>query len=214
MFLHLASHRDVASIRRGGIRAARWRGVHAMPATRNFSISHQWVRELRRRGGGTIVAIYFRIGDDEEVNVGHYDSQHVTMTAAAAVALMLTAEARDPVGARAADATSKAVKNRRALPSSPEGYEVVVGRSIRPSEIARIAPVPQVVGWRYRPGAHGSPPCACICCERGTYGIDKLLRSVEKDEAAGRAVKATIFSRPDRSFRRTARLVAERKGRS
>src|SRR4051812_11204095 len=164
MFVHLASHRDIASIRRGGIHGDRRSGsVHAMPVTRNFSISHQWVRELRRGGGGTIVGVYFRIPDDEQVEVGHYHSTHVTMSAAEAVALMLGAERNDPVTARASDARSKGVKTGRALPSSPEGFEVVIARSIKPAEIVRIRAVPQVVGWRYRPGANGTAPCLCIC---------------------------------------------------
>jgi len=62
VFVHLTSQRNVASIRRGGIglrkRLFRPRGVYAMPVTRNFYISHQWLRELRRLGGGTIVAVY------------------------------------------------------------------------------------------------------------------------------------------------------------
>jgi hypothetical protein len=212
IFVHLASHRDIASIRRGGIRAVRPSGkVHAMPVTRNFSISHQWVRELRRGGGGTIVGIYFRIPDDERVEVGHFDSSHVSMSAAEGVARMLSAETNDPVAARALDAKSKAVKAGRALPPSPEGFEVVIGRSIRPSEIVRIKAVPQVVGWRYRPGANGTAPCVCICCERGAYGVGKLLRTADEREAAGLKPKATIFGRPERSFRRITRLTAERK---
>jgi hypothetical protein len=67
-----------------------------------------------------------------------------------------------------------------------------------------------VTGWRYRPGAHGAPPCACICCERGNYGVGRLLRSVEQAEAAGRVPKATLFGRPERSWRRAERMKAAR----
>ena len=214
VFVHLTSHRNVAAIRRGGIRLVKRRvrpsGVHAMPVTRSFNISHQWVRELRRGGGGTIVAVYFRIPDDEPVAIGHYGSLHLPLSAAEAAALMLAAEDRDPGNARAADKASKAVARGRALPSSPEGYEVIIPRAIAASEILRVAAVPQVTGWRYRPGANGAPPCACICCERGSYGAAKLLRSVEAAEAAGRQPRATLFGRPERSWRRVERLKAER----
>ncbi len=214
VFVHLTSHRNVAAIRRGGIRLVKRRvrpsGVYAMPVTRSFNISHQWVRELRRSGGGTIVAVYFRVPDDEPVEIGHYGSLHLPLPAAEAAALMLAAEENDPATARATDKASKAVARGRALPSSPEGFEVVIPRAIAPSEILRIARVPQVTGWRYRPGANGTPPCACICCERGGYGIDRLLRSVEADEAAGRQPKATLFGRPERSWRRAERLKAGR----
>src|SRR5687768_5607826 len=105
VFVHLTSQRNLPSIRRGGIalkkRRLRLRGVYALPVTRNFYVSHQWVRELKRLGGGTIVGVYFRIPDDEMVEVGHYDSLHVSMTAAEAVALMVAAEQRDPVEERA-----------------------------------------------------------------------------------------------------------------
>jgi hypothetical protein len=194
VFVHLTSHRNLPSMRRGGIRM-RWGGVHAMPVTRNFQISHQWLRELRRGGGGTILGVYFRIPDDEPVEVGHYGRGGLAMTAAEATALMLRAEARDPTAARAADAASKAVARGRSLPSSPEGYQILIRRNIARSEILRVKPLPQVVGWRYRPGANGSPLCACLCCERGEYGIRRLARRVEALEAAGKPMKATLLGR-------------------
>lgn len=54
----------VALIRRNGIRRLRkarggWPvGIFAMPVTRNFYISHQWLRELKRRGQGAIAGVY------------------------------------------------------------------------------------------------------------------------------------------------------------
>ena len=76
VFVHLAPERDLRSIRRGGIVPPRSRfgprGVYALPVARNFYVSHQWLRELRRGGRGTIVGVYFRLRDDEPVEVGHY----------------------------------------------------------------------------------------------------------------------------------------------
>lgn len=216
VFVHLTSHRNVAAIRRGGIalvkRRLRPRGVYAMPVTRNFQVSHQWLREMKRHGGGTIVAIYFRVPDDEPVEVGHYNSLHRPMTAAEAAALMLDAETRDPVAERVRDKASRAVRRNAALPSSPEGYEVVIPRRIEPNEIIRVKSLPQVVGWRYMPGANGRPPCTCLCCERGSYGIRKLLRRVEEAEAGGRPTKVTMFGREDDSFRRVEHLRERRRG--
>lgn len=218
VFVHLTSHRNVPSIRRGGIGVRKMRirapGVYAMPVTRNFYVSHQWLRELKRAGGGTIVGVYFRVPDDEVVEVGHYDSPHVSMTAAEAVALLLAAEQRDPAAARAEDEKLKKKRRRRGptLPTSPEGYQVIVPRRIERSEIIRIAALPQVVGWRYRPGAHGQPPCVCICCECGGYGVRKLLRAVEKAEAAELPTKINMFGRDDASFRRVERLREQRRG--
>jgi hypothetical protein len=186
------------------------RGVYALPVTRNFYVSHQWLRELKRAGGGTIVGVYFRISDEEAVEVGHYNSLHVGMTAAEAVALMMAAERRDPVVERKRDEGSGAVQHGRRLPSSPEGFEVIVPRKIERSEIIRFKALPQVVGWRYRPGANGQPPCACLCCERGQYGVRKLLRAVEEAEAGGRPTKVVMFGREDDSFRRVERLRQQR----
>lgn len=210
VFVHLTSQRNLPSIRRVGIglvkKRSRPRGVYALPVTPNFYIAHQWVRELKRSGGGTIVGVYFRIPDEELVEVGHYDSLHLQLRAAEAAALMMEAERQDPAAAREADAKSKGVRMGRRLPTSPEGFEVIVRRRIEPSEILRVKAVPQVVGWRYRPGAKGRAPCLCICCERGSYGARRLLRKVEQAEAAGRPVKASIFGRDDASLPRVERL--------
>ncbi|MFZ5748322.1 MAG: hypothetical protein ACOY45_11790 [Pseudomonadota bacterium] len=217
VFVHLASHRDLPAIRRSGLRAGGGRhgapGVYALPVTRNFQVSHQWVRELRRHGGGTIVGIYFRIPDDEIVEVGHYNSCAVTMRAADAVALMLGVERNDPVAARERDKAARHGRRAPALPSSPEGYQAVIARTIAPSEILRIKAVPQVVGWRYMPGANGSPPCGCVCCERGVYGIRKLLDTVERREAAGKPARFHLFGRDDASYDRVERMKAARANR-
>src|SRR5262245_42811363 len=129
VFVHLAPEKYSSAIRRGGIalikRRFRPRGVYAMPVTRNFQVSHQWLRELKRHGGGTIVGVYFRIPDDEVVEVGHYNSLHLSMTAAHATALLFEAERRNPVEARKKDQRSKRVRRQEAMPISPEGFEVI-----------------------------------------------------------------------------------------
>lgn len=206
VFVHLTPHSAVPAIRRGGIapgkRRGLSRGVYAMPVTPSFQISHQWLRELRRGGGGTIVAVYFRIPDDEPVEIGHYNQGHLPMTAAEAVAVMLGVENNDPAAAREADANAQAQARRRrgrarsnapALPTSPEGFEVIIPRRIAAAEILRIAVPPQVVGWRYSPCAKGRPPCACLCCERGNQGVQKLALAAAEAELTGRRTKATIF---------------------
>lgn len=210
VFVHLASARDLRSIRRNGIVPAKARfgprGVYAMPVTRNFYVSHQWLRELRRWGSGTIVGVYFRLPGDEPVEVGHYNRGRVSMSAAEAAGLLFQAETRDPRRARLRDEESKAVRRGKALPSSAEGYEVFIPRAILPAEVLKTKALPQVVGWRYRPGSNGGPPCACICCERGQYGIRKLLRQVEEAEALDRPTKVTLFGREADSDRRVERL--------
>jgi len=160
MFVHLTSEKNIKTILRYGIsrirkQAHRPRGIFAMPVTRNFYISHQWLRELKRSGANTIVGVYFRIPDEEIVWVGHYNQAHQQMAAVEA-AVMITA-----------------IENG-------EGYEVIVPRRIDKSEIQRIKKLPQVTGWRYYPGAHGRRPCGCPFCQRGNYGARRLREEYER----------------------------------
>jgi hypothetical protein len=156
MFVHLALASRVAQIRRNGIRRMRPAsktfpgGVFAVPVTRNFYASHQWLRELKRRNKGPIAGIYFRIPDDQQVWVGHYNQNHEWMPAAEAVAEFMAAE-------------------------DPKGWEVVIPRRIEANEIHRTRQLPQVIGWRFAPSAKGKPPfCACKFCTRGEYGARRL----------------------------------------
>ena len=50
-------------------------------------------------------------------------------------------------------------------------------------EIVRIRSLPQLVGWRHYPGAHGKRPWACECCQKGQYGSRKI-REKYADKAA------------------------------
>jgi hypothetical protein len=117
-FVHLTPEKSVAGVLRAGITLRRKRvgtslgrrrdgpprGVFAMPVTRNFYVSHQWLRDLKRGGQRTICGVYFRIPDAEPVWVGHYGQAHRDLSAAEAVALVVAAE-------------------------NPEGYEVIIPRS-------------------------------------------------------------------------------------
>jgi hypothetical protein len=160
MFVHLTSEKNLKSILRNGIsrirkQASRPHGIYAMPVTRNFYISHQWLRELKRSGQETIAGVYFRIPDEEMVWVGHYNRAHQPMTAAQAAALMMT-------------------------PDSREGYEIIIPRRIEKQEVQRVKNLPQVTGWRYYPGAHGRRPCGCPFCQRGNYGARRLREEYQK----------------------------------
>jgi len=152
-FVHLAPEKVAARIRKNGIdpsvgkrpdpgAAARPRAVFSMPVTPNFYVSHQWVRELKQGGQRTLVGVYFRVKDQEEVLVGHYGTPHVRVTAAEAVRIV-----RDARDAR--------------------GYEVLIPRRIDPHEILRVRALRQGIGWRYWPESHGKKPCPCECCQKG-----------------------------------------------
>src|SRR5215218_9795365 len=72
MFVHLAPASRIAVIRRNGVSRLRRAagdfpgGVFAVPVTRNFFVSHQWLRELKRRNQGPIAAVYFRVPEDAQ----------------------------------------------------------------------------------------------------------------------------------------------------
>jgi len=103
--------------------------------------SHQWVRELKRRGHAAAIGVYFRIRDDEPVWVGIYSQPKTRVTAAEAAARL---------------------RKDRVL-----GFEVIIPRGIAAAEITAIRAVPSV-GWRFRPDAKGAPPrCLCKYCNRG-----------------------------------------------
>jgi hypothetical protein len=160
MFVHLTVEKNLKAILRSGIthlakHGTETVGVFAVPVTKNFYISHQWLRELKRRSSSPIVAIYFRLPDDTLVFVGRYNQEHVQMTAAEAVATMMNCE-------------------------NHEGYEVIVPRKITKAEIHHWRGLSQVLGWRYYPEAHGKKPCGCSYCQYGNYGGQKLREEYEK----------------------------------
>jgi hypothetical protein len=156
MFVHLTPESRVALIRRDGLgrvrkgSGSRPGGLFAMPVTRDFFVTHQWLRELRRSGQGPMVGVCFRLPDDEAVWVGRYNEVHRRSTAAQATAEFLGSGDR-------------------------MGWEVIIPRRIAAGEIRRIRPLRQLVGWRFFPGAKGRPPfCTCKFCTRGEYGARRL----------------------------------------
>ncbi|HEV3299077.1 MAG TPA: hypothetical protein VG055_05530 [Planctomycetaceae bacterium] len=165
MFVHLAPESRLALIRRNGIRRLRRAagnfpgGVFAVPVTRNFYVSHQWLRELKRRNQGPIAAVYFRIADDERVWVGHYNQVHRWLSASEAVGHFMAAE-------------------------DAEGWEVVIPRRIEAGEIHKTRRILQVVGWRFSPSAKGKPPyCTCKFCIGGDYGAQRLRKRLGAPDA-------------------------------
>ncbi|BAJ31748.1 MULTISPECIES: HEAT repeat domain-containing protein [Kitasatospora] len=164
MFVHLTSAADAPRIRRSGIRADSRgpegaRGSYVFPVLPSYTLTHQWLRELARGGSrGGLVAVHVRLDDGLEVWAGHYAGRYSgrkreerrLVTAAEAVRLIAGRE-------------------------DPRGWEVFVPRAVRPGEVHRIRTAPQVVGWRYKPDAHGTRPCTCFgCVVRGGYGGRRL----------------------------------------
>lgn len=151
--VHLTPEKNVTRILRSGItlqRAGEYglAGVYCMPVLPDFFVMHQWLRELKRRGGTfhrTMVGITFRLASDEPVLIGHYAREHVQMSLGEAIRLLM----------QQADA---------------RGYEIIVPRAIGAHAIRGVRHLPQVVGWRNMPDANGRPPCTCpVCLPRGQY---------------------------------------------
>lgn len=124
----------------------------------NYYQSHQWLRELKRRGIRTISAVQFLLADDTKVKVGRYNEDQLEVTAAEAVRIFM-------------DHTDGL------------GLEVLIPATISPKMFTRIYTPEQIVGWRYYPESHsdGRTPCGCSYCQRGQIKSRKLRESYERE---------------------------------
>jgi len=162
LFVHIADERNSASIKRSGLKLAKSfpgqsTGVFALPVINNFMLTHQWVRELKRRGFRTAVGVYFRVPDGEPLFVGRYNEEKVASTASLAAA--------------------------RFRKEQMLGFETIIPRSIEACEIHAIRALPQKVGWRYFPDAHAKGIfCGCKFCVKGEYNSRKLRERWEQDD--------------------------------
>jgi hypothetical protein len=162
-FIHLAPESFAKRIRRNGIQPTRVRGwedadrlVWSFPVTPSYTLSHQWLRELKRTGARTLVAVVFRLDDDEPVFVRHYNQVPTRVPAAAAVGVILSHP-------------------------EPLGYEIMVPRRIRPGEIVSIRHVSQKLGWRVVPGKQKPIICPCpVCVPSGTVKAARRRDMFEK----------------------------------
>ena len=125
-----------------------------MPVIPNYLLSHQWVRELKKRGFRVAVGVYFRIPDEEVVLAGLYNKEKQSMSASQAAARL---------------------QKEQAL-----GFEVIIPRSIRASEVRAIRSLPQGLGWRHFPGAHERGIfCGCKFCQRGEFKSRRIRERYE-----------------------------------
>jgi len=160
-FIHIADKNNEKVIQRNGIRSVKSksgaRGVFAMPVVPNFTTTHQWARELKRRPIRALICVQFKIPDQELVWVGKYNGEKLQMTAAEALGAVF--EHTDPMG-----------------------LEVVIPRRVAPKEITRTYLAPRVTGWRYSPTAKGNPPfCHCKWCNQGEIRAQRLIREEPVD---------------------------------
>jgi|SRR5665647_128286 len=148
--VHLADERESSSIRKNGIKIGKHRrGVYCMPVLQNFYVSHQWLRELKRRGANSYVGVYFKMNSKEKVYAGKYNEYHRHIE------------------------LGEAIKKIQSI-KDPLGYEIIIDRKIEAKEIYKIKKLPQTIGWRYKPGANGERPCECEFCIKSTIKGDRI----------------------------------------
>jgi hypothetical protein len=151
-FIHLSAEASAKRIAHNGISPCRIprhpsdllcedpdRLVWAFPLLPNFTTSYQWLRELKRRGAKTIVAVIFKIDDLEPVFARHFGAEPRKMTAAEAASFIRQLE-------------------------NPLGFEIMIPRRTHPSEIERVWTPPQHIGWRLNPKRSMIMLCACPRC--------------------------------------------------
>lgn len=155
-FIHIANKNDEKSIIQNGIKSAKrktgFSGVYAVPVIPSHSTTHQWARELKRRGVRTLICVQFKIPNDQCVLIGKYNGDKLKLTAGAAFAEVLKH-------------------------TDPMGLEVIIPRKILPKEITRTYLAPRITGWRYYPTAKGRKPfCRCKFCNRGEIRAKRLIQ--------------------------------------
>lgn len=167
MLVHLAPAKLEPKIRRGGIRPGvglfggyKSDAVYAFPVLPSYTLTHQWTREVMKWRRQPLVGVYFRVPDAEIVEFGHFNHGQDLMKIAASVAAGAVRRAADP-----------------------RGFEIILRRPIERKELARIAPVRGVAGWRHTPDAHRRRLCGCpACVGRGEPGGRKLRERYERGE--------------------------------
>lgn len=156
--VHLADEREAANIRRNGIKIGKYRqGIFCMPVMPNFYVSHQWLRELKRRGVKTFVGVYFKVDSNTKVFAGRYNAEHKHI------------------------GLGQAIKEIQSL-NDPLGYEIIIDRKIEAKEIGKIKNLPQGIGWRYMPNSNGRRPCSCDYCIKSSIKANRIREKYgEKD---------------------------------
>jgi hypothetical protein len=155
--VHIADERDTKRIVNNGLKIGKHRrGIFFMPVTQDYYISHQWLRELKRRGIRTFVGVYFKLKSNEIVWFGKYHEGHTRMELGKALAQFMKADDK-------------------------LGFEFLIERKIDVTEIDKIKHLHQTVGWRYTPDSHKRAlTCACpMCISPGEINSRKKREKIE-----------------------------------
>jgi len=157
--VHLADERETSNIKRNGIKIGKFRqGIFCMPVMQSFYLSHQWLRELKRRGVKTFVGVYFKVDSKTKVFAGKYNSEHRHIELGQAIKEIQTID-------------------------DPLGYEIIIDRKIDAKKIEKIKNLPQTIGWRYKPRANGQKPCSCDYCIKSTIKANRIREKFNSKES-------------------------------
>lgn len=158
VLVHITRRENASQIVRTGIKPGKYnKVVFFMPLSSGFSISHQWVRELKRSGGRNFSAIHFRLPSSTMIWYGHYNFEHFNLPLGEAIHDFLTID-------------------------DQLGYQFYFDHKIDADSIDRVESIPKPVGWRFSPTAHGRKPCFCpVCSRRGEYGQSKRVKAWRKE---------------------------------
>lgn len=156
LFVHLTNEKNRNSILRDGIKQEKIHyeeashGVFCMPVISDFYATHQWLREMKmNKSANAIIAVYFKVTDDERVFCGQYNGEIVKTTAAEAHKIFNDTEDK-------------------------MGFQVIVPRKILKSEVTKTKKLPQTIGWRHFPKSHEKKRCLCpACLWKSSYGATR-----------------------------------------
>jgi hypothetical protein len=158
-YVHLTDEKNVNAILKNGVKTSKIHyekpinAVFCMPIIDDFYATHQWLREMkRRRSGGEIIAVYFKIPDSETVYCGKYTEKPQSVEAREAREIFMNLEDK-------------------------MGFQVVIKRKILKNEISKIKRLPQITGWRYFPKSHDKKPCFCpACLSKGSFNSSAMKK--------------------------------------
>ena len=141
VFVHFTDENNKNSIVKNGIKMGTIhyenikKGIFCMPVIPDFYATHQWVREIKQyNSGNNIIAIYFRISDDEILFCGKYTEKMVCVKAAETHKIFTSQEDK-------------------------MGFQAILTRKVSKNEITKIKNIPQITGWRHYPKSHEKKRC-------------------------------------------------------
>jgi hypothetical protein len=160
VFVHFTDENNKSSIMKNGLKIENIHyediktGLFCMPVISDFYATHQWVREIRQYySGNNIVAVYFKIPDDEIIFCGKYNEKRVKAKSTEAHKIFISLEDK-------------------------MGFQAIIPRKVKRNEITRIKNIPQITGWRYFPKSHEKKRCLCPdFLTKGSYNSNNIKKS-------------------------------------